>query len=152
MIWIVGIGVFCFLLFMFPKKVILLILGIGAIGALLVGYFQFQEWQERTRRAKVEVEASFDPKICSDPKYPILILVYSRSTETLESMGMSLEAFKDGYSSEQYSSYISSDKIIKPNEHYATCWSLSDYSWRTENKIPLGLEWKVQISSIKWSQ
>ena len=156
MAWVLGIGIFAFLLFLFPRQVggtvaLVLIFG-AAVGTFFYLKNETETKAKRKLEAKVEALASYNPSICSDPTHPIKISFFNGADKTVNAIRLTVEARRQGYSSVVFSRLVESDKILKFGDQYTACWSVDDYgdtNSRTVAKIPLNsLVLSVVVHSI----
>ena len=131
MAWIVGLGIALALIFLFPRQMGVLILVLIAGAAGLYFYFQ-QQWTNAAReRSQVTASASVDSARCTDPNYPIAIAFRNGSSRTVLNVRFTILAHQPGFSGSRYSSYSSSDRIMRPGEGHLACWSLERYRSQT---------------------
>ena len=116
MAWVIGIGIFLFLLFVFPRAMVGLIVlcGVGIGGFLL---WDKIKTDERARlRASVTVTVTHDLERCS-PEHPLFVQIHNGSEGTIEKVSFGIEGNRAGYSDPLYDSSgsgyqsYSSDKI-----------------------------------------
>ena len=154
MAWVIGIGIFLFLLFAFPRAVVGLI---ALCGVGIGGFFLWNkiETDERNRlRASVTVTVTHDLERCS-LEYPLLVRIHNGSENAVEKVSFGIEGNRAGYSDPLYDSgYLgySSDKIIAGGEGWTSCWTLPRQAYGTsEQRIalypPETLVWTVTGSS-----
>jgi hypothetical protein len=124
--WIVGVGVFLVLLFVFPRAMGGLIVLCGlVIGGFLLWTKLESDSRAREREA-VSITATYDIARCS-PEYPLLISIGNGSSKTIEAISFGIEGHRTGYSAPLYDSGYagySSDRIITRGSSWVTCWSL----------------------------
>jgi hypothetical protein len=154
MAWVIGIGIFLFLLFAFPRAMVGLIVlcGVGIGGFLL---WDKIKTDERARlRAAVTVTVTHNIERCS-PEYPLFIRIQNGSEDTVEKVSFGIEGNRAGYSDPLYDSGYqgySSDKIIASGEGWANCWTLPRTAYGTSEQrlalyLPETLVWTVKNSS-----
>ena len=94
-------------------------------------------------RASDRVSATFDAVRCS-AEFPIIIKIRNSNTETLLSLTFGFSGFREGYSSPVYEAhYLTSDRIIPPDQSYETCWAVPSLDYGTEAVPPGTLMWKA---------
>jgi hypothetical protein len=152
MIWIVGIGMFLFLLFMFPRQTGITIGLLVGIAAAIAGYFYLQDQADRRNRALVTVNAAYGRTLCTDPNFPLSLVIHNGSKVALDKLSIDVTANRVGYSDDVFFEYFSSDKIMQPNEYYSACWSLDDYKMKALQFSPLTLNWKAKASIVYWHE
>ncbi|PDS61388.1 hypothetical protein CO653_33355 [Rhizobium anhuiense] len=156
--WIAASIVFVFLLWRFPRYTIigaaclLLIAGVG-FGLSILNDNQ-NAARRRDENSKVELIVSATDVHCTDPQYPIWIATVNRNPFTIASITVHVSANKPDHSSFLYDAYVTSDRILKPQDGYAACWRLEDYklvNGTIGGHSPRDLSWKGAISSIEKS-
>jgi len=151
MAWVVGIGIFFFLLFVFPRAVIGLIV---LCGVVIGGYILWTEMEndERARkRATISITVTHDLERCSSD-YPLFVRILNSSDDTVERVSFGIEGHRAGYSDPLYNSgYLgySSDRIISSGDGWANCWTLPRQEFgASEKRIALNppetLVWTVK--------
>lgn len=150
MIWIIGIGIFLFLLFAFPRQTGVTIGSLVAIVAVIVAYFYIQDQAEKSRVARVAVQATYGGALCTDPNFPLLLVIHNGSDRTFAKLSIDVFANREGYSDSLVFENIYSDKIMQPNENYSACWSVGDYQMKTLKFPAPTLNWKAVISFVTW--
>lgn len=150
MAWVVGIGVFLFLLFAFPKQVgSIILLIILAVGAFWLYLSQEQEANAR-RKAKILTVAGAD-SVCNDPEFPLKIQFTNTSDEKLLRVSYSLEGFQPGYSDVVVSDYLrSSDRIMQPGDVYSACWRYPEAYGKQVDYT--GLKWVARVTSATFAK
>lgn len=131
MAWVIGIGIFLFLLFSFPRAMG----GLIAICGLAIGGFFLWGKLEGDRIAReiaaISITVTYDLGRCS-PEYPLFVAILNGSNRTLEKVSFELEGHRSGYSEplygRSYSSY-SSDRIIASGDGWASCWALPEQAY-----------------------
>jgi uncharacterized membrane protein len=155
MAWVIGIGIFLFLLFAFPKQIGFIILCI--VGVCIFYYVKAEHDSKRKSEliSMIKHRAAADSKLCSDPNYPISVGFLNDTNKTINRISFILSSKREGFSSNISTSYLDSDKILKPNEGYVNCWSLSSYDLQygklKDYKIS-DLKWNVEILSADFQQ
>lgn len=126
MAWVVGIGVFLFLLFAFPRAMG----GLIVLCGLVIGGFLLWEKLERDNRAResaaISIIVSYDLERCSSD-FPLFVGVVNGSDRTLEAVSFGIEGHRTGFSRAVYDSgYLgySSDRIVSSGDGWGNCWSL----------------------------
>ena len=159
MAWVVGIGIFLFLLFAFPRSMGALIVLCGlAIGGFLL--WQKLEIDNRAReRAAISITVSYDLERCSSD-FPLFIEIVNGSDRTLEAVSFGIEGRRTGYSEPLYDSgYLgySSDRIIASNDGWANCWTLPRQAYGASDQIialnpPDTLTWSAKNPSPRFRE
>ncbi|KZL11355.1 hypothetical protein [Pseudovibrio sp. Ad26] len=131
--WIIGIGIFVFLLFKYPRKSLLLLLFITVSTAIGGGYFFIKDFLAQRKKESVKLSVSYNKTSCSQ-KFPLEITIENHSGSVMEAVKFSVEGRRSGYSTAIYESGYqgySSDKIIGAGEGYLTCWSIPKLRYNT---------------------
>jgi hypothetical protein len=152
MVWIIGIGIFLFLLFMFPRQTGLTIGSLVGIATAIAGYFYLQDQANNRKRALVTVNAAYGGTLCTDPNFPLSLIIQNGSDAALDKLSIDVTANRVGYSDDVFFEYFSSDKIMQPNEYYSACWRLDDYKMKALQFPPLTLTWKAKASIVTWRE
>lgn len=123
MAWIVGIGVFLFLLFAFPRQMGALLLGaIILIGAVI--WYAVREDEKRDQeRNRVQLVARYDEASCGKD-HPIAVTYHNGSGRTLVGVWFNLRGKEPGRSSPVYDASLNSDRIVGAGESLTDCWSI----------------------------
>jgi hypothetical protein len=150
MVWIVGIGITLILLFTFPRQMGIVFVSLVGIAAAVAGYFYFVEQTNIKKKALISIKATYDGTLCTDPNFPLSLVVHNGSNEVLNRLSLEVTASRVGYSDNVFSDYFTSDKIMQPNEYYSSCWRLDDYKIKALQLPPLVLTWKAKISAVTW--
>ncbi|PDT80053.1 hypothetical protein CO676_29850 [Sinorhizobium sp. BJ1] len=150
MAWVVGIGIFLFLLLGFPKQVGSLILLIVLAGGGVALYYYLDQQAYARKKAQIITEVGTDPA-CSDPRFPLKIQFTNTTAETLMRVSFSLEGFRPGYSDVVVSDYLlSSDRIMRPRDVYAACWG---YPVRYGKQVNYpGLKWVAKVTTATFAK
>jgi len=146
--WLVGIGIFFILLFLFPRPVI----GITVLLALGIGAYLFVENENSKKsakkRASVKLEANYDIKNC-DSDYPIFIKISNTSGSTVKSVSFTLAGYRQGHSSPVYESGYSdytSDRIIENGKGWGNCWRVP----KLDYGVPEGFSTQFPAQTMIW--
>jgi hypothetical protein len=150
MVWIAGIGITLILLFTFPRQMGIVFVSLVGIAAAVGGYFYFVEQTNIKKKSLISINATYDKTQCTDPNYPLSLVVHNGSTEVLNRLSLEVTANRVGYSDSVFFDYFTSDKIMQPNEYYSSCWSLDDYKMKALQFLPSALTWKAKVSSVTW--
>lgn len=150
MVWVVGIGIFLLLLFMFPRFTLGLIAIIGVTIFILFERANTNNRQAAERRALVGVTAGYDASRCSID-YPILVSIMNRSPQTVVSTSFTLKGYASGHSDAIYDSGYGSyrdDRIIEPGGGWSICWSVPRRSYNVSEERaaaypPSSMIWRV---------
>ena len=151
MAWVIGIGIFLFLLFAFPRAVVGLI---ALCGVGIGGFFLWNkiETDERNRlRTAVTVKVTHDLERCST-EYPLLVRIDNGSKNAVEKVSFGIEGKRAGYSDPLYDSGYqgySSDKILASGEGWSNCWTLPRQAYGASEQgialhLPETLVWTVK--------
>lgn len=154
MVWVLGIGIFLFLLFVFPRVMVGLI---ALCGVAIGGFFLWTKIgdNERARlRAAVTVTVTYDLERCN-PEYPLFVQIFNGSEDTVEKVWFRIEGRRAGYSDPLYDSgYFgySSDKIVPSGKGWANCWTLPRQAYGVSGQTialypPKTLVWVVNSSN-----
>jgi hypothetical protein len=152
MIWIVGIGIFLFLLFMFPRQTGVTIGILVGIAVAIAGYFYLQEQADIKRRALVSIDVAYGGTVCTDPNFPLSLVIHNNSDAALDKLSIDVTANRVGFSDNVFFEYFSSDKILRPNEYYSACWRLDDYKLKALQYPPTTLTWNAKVSTVTWQE
>ena len=159
MAWVIGIGIFLFLLGAFPRA----IGGFIVLCGLTIGFVLFLDKQESDKRAKdraaISITVSYNLDRCS-PGFPLFIRIVNGSLKTLEAVSFSIEGHRTGYSKPLYESdYLgySSDRIITSNDGWASCWTLPRQAYGASDQIitlnpPDTLAWSAKNLSPRFRE
>jgi hypothetical protein len=154
MAWVVGIGIFLFFLFAFPKQVGLLILILLGIGAATWIYSTAESNAAAKERSKIVMSARTDIG-CDDPQFPIGVSISNGTKKQINSVDFTILAKRPGYSSDVYSHFHTSDRILKPGDVYFACWSLASYELnygKLKGEDIKALNWSTRVSSVRFSE
>lgn len=155
MAWVVGIGIFIFLLCAFPRQIGAIILVIVGIITLFWVYSEHNNRQKENAIKKINLFASIQSALCSDPIYPISVRFFNGTSKTINSISFTISAKREGFSSTIYSRYLNSDKILPANTEYSACWSISDYDLKYGEikNYPLeSLTWSATANNVIFAQ
>jgi hypothetical protein len=152
MTWVVGIGIGLFLLFRFPKPMMILLgvvsLGAAALFAVIVFLDKQSVWKQQEEERSILLVASFDSERCG-METPILIRFTNIGTKTLLSMDFQLSGYRKGFSSPIYGYSLDgvigykSDKILSTGESYQSCWKVPKLHDGAQEVPPLSVEWRA---------
>lgn len=149
--WVVGIGGALYLLFRFPRRSLIFIGVVVAIGAAVGGFFYVQDQLAKRKSAKVTGKIFYDLERCS-AEYPLWIGILNDSDDTVEQFSFDVEGHLEGYSDPLYDSGYSgysSDRIIPSGEGVTACWTLPKQAYgaseqRVAHNPPETLVWTVK--------
>lgn len=130
--------------------IVIAVLGVSGV----VGYAAVDKMFSDNLRDKVRVSAKIN-EFCKDPAFPISVGIFNSSNRTVEHVSFRVIAKRAGYSNSVYDGYYETDKIIKPKETFASCWSTVDYSVRDKDAFRSnlhGLEWDAETSSVRFAK
>jgi len=156
MSWLFGLVifiVFLFLLFKYPKQ-ILVICGLLVICVIILYYvFITLPNQERTERSnKVTLSIAYNTTNCG-LQYPLNVIITNRSDKTVTKVTWWLVVNKPGFSTNLagYSANYSCDKILKPGEAWSVCYMLP--STLNSQNYPLPqLEYKTSSKYVYFEE
>ncbi|MGH0004666.1 hypothetical protein ACQU0X_31765 [Pseudovibrio ascidiaceicola] len=156
--WIVGIGIFTFLLFKFPKKIMILAVALAFISALTGGYFYLDNYFIEKKKTAIKIAVSFDDARCSK-EYPLVVKIKNGSGSEVEAIKFSVEGRRTGYSDPIYESGFQdyrTDKIMQAGESHISCWKVPKLSYgKPENYRdrfpPKGVVWNASWISPQFS-
>jgi len=155
MAWVIGIGIFLFLLFVFPRAMVGLIILCGVVIGGWLLWDKIKSEERARKRSAVSITVTHDLEMCS-PEHPLLVRILNGADDTVEKVKFGIEGRRAGYSDPLYDSFrgYSSDRIIASGAEWASCWALpqKDYGV-SEQRIALNppetLVWTVRnISPI----
>lgn len=154
MAWVVGIGIFLFLLFAFPKQIVGVIVFIALAGLALWAYIEAQSNAAAKERARIVTSVNASNG-CSDPEYPIGVTFSNGTDKRITEIGFTLAATRRGYSSSVYSRYLTNDRIMNAGQVYFGCWRIDP--WDLQYGQIKGfdvktLEWTSTISSVRFAK
>lgn len=114
------------------KWILIGVVIIALLGGLMYLWSTLSDWYKVDRyKSKVTVNVKFDKAECSEKEYPLSIFVGNSSIKTISHISVDVKVSRLGYSNKinNYSSF-DSDKLIKPNEGFQTCWRVNstDYN------------------------
>lgn len=159
MAWVIGIGIFLFLFFTFPRAMGGLIALCGlAIGGFLL-WIKLENDNRARERASISITASYDLERCSSD-FPLLIGIVNGSDKMLEAVSFGVEGYRAGYSDPLYDSgYLgySSDRIIASNDGWTNCWTLPRQAYGVSDQIiatnpPDTLSWSAKNPSPRFRE
>jgi hypothetical protein len=151
MIVAVPIVLVCF--FLFPRPTLAALALILLVGAL-VGLYMFFQQSDRNGAADLVHGTSSGTEGCTDPAKPVFVELSNGSDRQLNVVRFRLIAKRPGFSSEAYSDYFTSDKIIAPHKTFGSCWALNQYrglSTLPGKPSPADFEWFLDISSVDFA-
>ncbi|MBX5236320.1 hypothetical protein HJC02_29280 [Rhizobium sp. NLR4a] len=144
MAWVIGIGIFLFLLFAFPRQMLGLI---AILAAVIFGFWAYSSLNESARKASLESLFVTVSATCTQSDYPLYVTLTNGTGKTVTSTSFTVNGYKAGFSSSVASDWFTTDKIMKPGERYAACWRLSGYGKEIDYK---GLQWKAEVTSANF--
>lgn len=149
MVWLLGIGIFLVLLFVFPRQMGTLLLGIVVLIALGGAYIWQQGEGRKRARASVEVSVRYDVSACSS-SFPLLVTYRNGSRRTVEKIIYDIGGFTPGYSDVVLQDDYKTDRIIPPGQTYGECWSVPRaYFGASEARVtaltlaPASAQWRI---------
>lgn len=148
--WVTGIGIFLWLLFAYPKKMLILIVGVVALGAATVGVFWLQDVLAKRLMAQMAIRVVYDPADCS-PTHPLSVAIHNRSNATILHIYYRVEGLREGYSSPHYVEWKWTDKILQSDDTFRTCLAFRQKSVDDTGLIrgmePSSLIWRAEITN-----
>jgi len=122
------------------------ILGLIAAGLVIAACIWVYQWLTVDRhKANIKVVALFGEKVCDDKKFPMLVGIVNNSSKTLEKISVDVKVTRIGYSSKLNGwDSFAYDKIIKPGESWAQCWSVRGTDYARSNLDGTDLEAAVE--------
>lgn len=151
MIVAVPIVLVCF--FLFPRPTLIAIASILFVAAL-VGLYMLLQQSDRNDAASLVHGTSSGTQGCADPNKPVFVELSNGADRQLNVVRFRLIAKRPGFSTEAYSDYFTSDKIIAPHQTFGSCWALNQYrglSTLPGKPSPDDFEWSVDISSVDFA-
>ncbi|ANL48629.1 hypothetical protein AMC87_CH04008 [Rhizobium phaseoli] len=142
MAWVVGIGIFLFLLFAFPRQIVGLI---AILAAVIFGLWAYSSLNENARKASLRSLFVTVSATCNRSDYPLYVTLTNGTGKTVTSTSFKVSGYKPGYSSSVASEWLTTDKIMKPGEVYTACWRVNGYGKEIDYS---GLEWRAEVTSL----
>jgi len=128
----------------FPKKMFILLGVVASIGALVGGYFYYQDWRKDKEKEEVAIIIKYSLEKCKEP-YPLHVIVGNSSKRIVKKVEWDISVHKPGYSTDiskyGYHEY-SQDKILKPKEGWGICVRIPEL--KNEIKKLSELEYSVK--------
>lgn len=153
--WVLGIGIAVYLLFSFPKKMLIL-LGVLAVVAAGIGvWIYIEDNRSRWQREAISLSVTYDLEQCSSD-YPMRLQFHNGGRRTLLETRFMLRGFREGRSNPLYEqATYSTDHIIEPGETIILCWTLPVAGWDiSEDTLqahpPQTLEWRASVNSARF--
>lgn len=158
MAWVVGLGIFAFLAFNFPKQVggLVLIL-IAAAGAWYLWDSNEKAKRER-EKSSIVLFAAMDPSSCPTADHPLRVSFTNGSKRTVTKIDFSITGRRNGYSGAIFSSgygRLQTDRIIPPGQTWHECWSSPPLSFGVQQNAiipPQVAEWSASASYITFAK
>lgn len=126
MAWVVGIGIFFLLLFLFPRPVLaVVLLAVFGIGGFLL-YDWLEDRARQRKRAGVTVTVAHDPARCPGAR-PLFVVIRNDAGDTLDRVRFSVVGHRQGHSMPVYESGYrdyATDRIIADGESWGNCWPM----------------------------
>jgi len=151
MTWIVGVGIFLLLLFVFPRQMLRVTALCGAVVAGFFLWFYVSDFLETRKRESVSVYVSHDATKCGQAS-PLFIQIVNESSSTLKKVYFGISAHRAGFSDAVIEEAgFSSDRIIQSHGIWRLCLSSIDLNRsllltamaRAQNFTPASLEWST---------
>ena len=142
--WIALALVLLSLVYVRPK----LVWAVLGCALILLSAVLIHNRQQGALRAGVVVEAAYAPALCPRER-PLKVSISNRSEAVLERVAFTLQAAMPGYST-VITPYTyrqnTSEKILRPGESYADCYSLPLLTSDPTAEYSLdALEWSVEV-------
>jgi len=101
---------------------------IAVIGAVLSIAVYLNFLQPKPLDKQIQTLARVDRKLCSDPKFPLLVRFTNNSTKTIGLIDFQVEARRWGTTTDLNNDYVGlkSDTIIPAHEQLAWCYALPE--------------------------
>lgn len=150
--WVLGIGIAVYLLFRFPKKMLILLGVLAVVAAGLGAWLYIADNQSRWQREAVSLSITYNLEECS-PDMPLRITVHNGARRDVVQSRMVIRGFRDGYSTPLYErADYSSDRIFEVGQTLSGCFVLPYANPSIASDIlaahpPETLEWRVSLTS-----
>jgi hypothetical protein len=147
----VPIVVVCF--FLAPRQTLIAVACMLLVAAG-VGLYVYSQQTDRNSLASLVSGTSTGSKTCPDPAKSVFVTLSNGSARQVNVVRFRLIARRTGHSSEVYSDYFSTDKIIAPHGEFGTCWTLNPYRGLDTlpgKPSPADFDWSVEISSVDFA-
>ncbi len=131
MAWVVGIGIFLFLLFLFPRPVISLIILCAVAGGALFLYYYLGDKRRGSKIAGIDITVNYNIPKCSKD-YPLEIRIKNNSGSTINKIRFNLAGYREGFSEPIYGTgydKYETDKIIPIGKTLWMCWKIPKLSY-----------------------
>jgi hypothetical protein len=152
MAWLAAAIVFIGCLALFPRFVLGIFVLCVLAGVGVFAYYKIDSYIAELDKSKVEAVVSTKSD-CNTPGRPIEITITNNNNKSLEYVSFNLSAKRTGFSSEIYSDWTSSDRILPANYWYKNCWSLNSYKVK-DGRIGAydvrELEWSAKITDVRF--
>jgi hypothetical protein len=151
MVVAVPIVLVCF--FLFPRRTLIVLAAVLSV-ALAVGLYLYFQQSGRQNAASLVSGTSTGTQGCTDPAKPVFVRLSNTSDRQVNVVRFRLIAKRPSFSSEAYSDYFTSDRIIEPHGVFGTCWALNQYRGLQTlpgKPSPGDFEWSVDISSVDFA-
>lgn len=151
MAWVVGIGIFLFLLFAFPKQTLVLVGVILVVVGAVASWQWWEHHQQQLAREQLKTEARYQGFECKDPR-PIGVMFWNQGKRTITEIWFSLQAHRKGFSKPVLRDWNTTDLIVKPGEAYVLCWGVP-LRYGQEKPDDIGeLIWSAPVSAVSFSK
>ncbi|MBB3965372.1 hypothetical protein [Rhizobium metallidurans] len=147
----VPIVVVCFLLA--PRPTLIAVACMLLVGAG-VGFYVYFQQTDRNSLAALVSGTSTGGQGCPDPAKSVFVTLANASDRQVNVVRFRLIAKRSGHSSEVYSDYFTTDKIIEPRSEFGNCWTLNPYRGLDTlpgKPSPADFDWSVEISSVDFA-
>jgi hypothetical protein len=151
MVVAVPIVLVCF--FLFPRRTLIALAAVVCLGAV-VGLYLYLKQSDGQNAASLVTGTSSGIEGCVDPARPVSVQLSNGSDRQVNVVRFRLIAKRPGFSTETYSDYFTSDKIIEPHAVFARCWALNPYRGLETlpgKPLPGDFVWSVDISSVEFA-
>ena len=154
--WIVGIGIFLWLLFSFPKRMGTVmtggILAVATVAGILIAYFTYSDSKKDQRIAAIEARVEFSSEKCGKEN-PLRVGFSNGSNVTIREITFRVKGFRKNYSKPLYDSgYLgfSTDRIVAAGEDFSECWRVPNKEPGITEKVfsenpPAQLQWTINV-------
>ena len=122
-------------------------LGLIALGGIIAGGVYGYDYVTKDYPiSKIDMQVSIDSEVCSDPNWPLKVLIGNRSNNTIRRVNFKIEVRMRGRSTDlaKYHTY-SSDKVLLHDEGWFQCWENPQES---PKDLLADYEFKARITSV----
>lgn len=145
-----GLAIFVVLLFLFPQRMIPIIVAAVVFIIGLLFYIHYDERMKAARLAAVTATIAYDISACG-AETPLSVEVSNKSDSVVTNIRFSVEGYREGHSRAIYATPFrgyETDRIIKIGETWSKCWELPPVRGtapkdHAEKYPPETIVWKV---------